>query len=330
MKIFKKIISLILTATIMASMVCVGTVNAGAYMINDGKTVTIKETAPYDTSDVFVWAIEYVCPEMNFVIMLLNYGTYWNGAFAAGEETDDLMAWLHYYDYGVSSSSITYPVSSSTTEITIKDASISKLLGTCTEIRQFYFLTSTAKWTYITTPLTDYTQTTNSSSKKDVSSLSISKISNYTYTGKARKPAVTVKDGTKTLKSGTDYTLTYKNNNKIGTASVTITGKGNYTGSKTVEFKIVPKKTTLKVTKKSDTKAKFSWTAVKGAEKYQIYYSTDGKTYKKLATVSGSKTSATISKLDFEKYDYKFKIRSYDKADGKTYYSSFSKAVTVK
>ena len=78
------------------------------------------------------------------------------------------------------------------------------------------------------------------------------------------------------------------------------------------------------------TKAKFSWTAVKGAEKYQIYYSTNGGKYKKLATVSGSKTSATLSGLDFKKNDYKFKIRSYDKADGKTYYSSFSKVVAVK
>ena len=165
---------------------------------------------------------------------------------------------------------------------------------------------------------------------KDISSLTISKPANKTYTGKNRKAAVTIKDGNYTLKSGTDYTLTYKNCKNIGTASVTIKGKGKYTGSKTLTYKIVPKKTTLKAAKKSDTKVKLSWAAVNGAEKYQIYYSTNGGKYKKLTTVSGSKTSATLSKLDFEKNDYKFKIRSYKTVDGKKYYSSYSKAVTIK
>lgn len=165
---------------------------------------------------------------------------------------------------------------------------------------------------------------------KNISTLSISEISNKAYTGKAIKPTVTVKDGSTKLKKGTDYTVTYKNNTKIGTASVTIKGKGDYTGSKTIQFKIVPSKTTLKANKKSDTKVTLTWDKVKNAEKYQIYYSTNGGKYKKLATVSGSKTSYTNSKLDFKKNDYKFKIRAYDKVDGKTYYGSYSKAVTVK
>ena len=167
--------------------------------------------------------------------------------------------------------------------------------------------------------------------EKDISKLTISKISNKSYTGKAVKPAVTIKDGDKKLVKGTDYTVSYKNNTKIGTATVTIKGKGNYTGTKTLTFKIVPAKTTLKVSKKSDTKATFSWTAVKGAEKYQLYYSVDGgKTYKKYTTISGSKTSYTTSKLNFKKYDYKFKIRAYDKVDKTTYYGSYSKIVSVK
>ena len=172
--------------------------------------------------------------------------------------------------------------------------------------------------------------TSTSSSSKNISSLSISKISDKTYTGKAIKPSVTVKDGDTKLKKGTDYTVSYKNNKNIGTVSVTIKGKGDYTGSKTIDFKIVPAKTTLKASKQSDTKVKLTWDKVKNAEKYQIYYSTNGGKYKKLATVSGSKTSYTNSKLDFKKNDYKFKIRAYDKVDGTTYYGSYSKAVTVK
>ena len=70
-----------------------------------------------------------------------------------------------------------------------------------------------------------------------LSRISISKASvtlstsTYAYDGKAKTPSVTVKVGGKTLKNDTDYTVSYSNNTKVGTAKVTITGKGNYTGS---------------------------------------------------------------------------------------------------
>ena len=67
-----------------------------------------------------------------------------------------------------------------------------------------------------------------------------------TYTGKALKPKPTVTmkvDGkTVTLKSGTDYTVKYSNNKKVGTATVTITGKGNFTGTITLAFTITKEK----------------------------------------------------------------------------------------
>ncbi|MBQ1390389.1 MAG: InlB B-repeat-containing protein, partial [Firmicutes bacterium] len=62
-------------------------------------------------------------------------------------------------------------------------------------------------------------------------------VSNAVYNGTAQKPAV-VKDGTKTLKEGTDYTATYKANTDVGTATVTVTGKGAYSGTVTKTFKI--------------------------------------------------------------------------------------------
>ncbi len=66
------------------------------------------------------------------------------------------------------------------------------------------------------------------------------KPNSYTYDGKTKKPAVTVKDGTKTLTSGTDYTAAYSKNKNAGTAVVTITATetGNYKGTKTVNFTI--------------------------------------------------------------------------------------------
>ena len=69
----------------------------------------------------------------------------------------------------------------------------------------------------------------------------VSKISSQYYSGKALKPSVTVKDGTKTLKLNTDYTVSYKNNTNVGTATITITGKGNYKFTKTASFAIALK-----------------------------------------------------------------------------------------
>ena len=58
------------------------------------------------------------------------------------------------------------------------------------------------------------------------------------YTGKAITQTPVVKLGTKTLKAGTDYTVKYAGNTNVGTATVTVTGKGNYTGSVKATFKI--------------------------------------------------------------------------------------------
>ena len=54
------------------------------------------------------------------------------------------------------------------------------------------------------------------------------------YDGKEKKPAVTVNG----LVEGTDYTVTYSNNVNPGTAKVTVTGKGDFTGKKEFTFVI--------------------------------------------------------------------------------------------
>ena len=80
--------------------------------------------------------------------------------------------------------------------------------------------------------------TTFTVARANISSATIAAIAEQTYTGAAIKPALSVKMGSTTLKSGTDYTVAYKNNTNAGTATITITGKGNYTGTKSVTFKI--------------------------------------------------------------------------------------------
>ena len=69
---------------------------------------------------------------------------------------------------------------------------------------------------------------------------------NQLYTGNViePKPEVTIKlskTETKTLVEGIDYILSWNNNVKIGVAKVTITGIGEYGGTKVVKFTILPK-----------------------------------------------------------------------------------------
>ena len=127
-----------------------------------------------------------------------------------------------------------------------------------------------------------------------LSRISISKASvtlstsTYAYDGKAKKPGVMVKLNGKTLKNGTDYTVSYSNNIKVGTAKVTITGKGNYTGSvsKTFSIKNNFKKATVSgistkaFTGKNITQSitvKYNGKTLKNGTDYTVSYSNNKK-----------------------------------------------------
>ena len=82
--------------------------------------------------------------------------------------------------------------------------------------------------------------TTVTVTQPTIANATISAISDQNYTGYAITPSVTVKLGGSTLVLNRDYTLSYTNNTNVGTAIVTVTGIGNYTGSsKTASFRIV-------------------------------------------------------------------------------------------
>ena len=166
---------------------------------------------------------------------------------------------------------------------------------------------------------------------KSVAALEYSPVEAQVYSGKAKKPAVTVKDGTAELVNGQDYSIAYSNNKQIGTAIITITGKGSYTGTKTITFKINPKAAALKKLRAvNGKKMTVSWKKVKNIDGYQLQYSTSSKfkTYKTKKIKAGTLTK-TISKLKKGK-TYYVRIRTYKKESGKTYYSTWSKAGKVK
>lgn len=156
----------------------------------------------------------------------------------------------------------------------------------------------------------------------------------FVYNGKEIKPAVTVKDTKGNKLTANDYTVKYSSNKNVGTATVTITLKGNYSGTIKKTFKINPRSTSL--SKLTATKKGFKVTWKKQATQttgYQIRYSTKSDMTKaKTVTISKNSTTAkTISKLSGNK-KYYVQIRTYKTVGNTKYYSGWSgkKAVTTK
>ena len=156
----------------------------------------------------------------------------------------------------------------------------------------------------------------------------------YTYDGKVKKPTVTVKNpsGTK-LTEGGSYTVTYASGRKnVGTYKVTVKMKGNYTGTKTVTFKILPAKTSISSVTAGSKKLTVKWakktTQVTG---YEIQYSTS-KTFSSAKTKTITKNSTVSTDLTglSAKTTYYVRIRTYKTVDGVKVYSGWSTVKSAK
>ena len=146
------------------------------------------------------------------------------------------------------------------------------------------------------------------------------------YNGKVKTPGVTVKDSNgKTLKKGTDYTVSYESGRKnVGRYAVKVTFKGNYSGSKTLYFNIIPKNVSgiKKLTARSKGFTVY-WnpqkTQVTG---YQIQYST-ASNFKNAKTITMPKAVYSAKKVTgrMAKKRYYVRIRTYKtvKFNGKNY-----------
>ncbi|MDY4608965.1 MAG: fibronectin type III domain-containing protein, partial [Eubacterium sp.] len=155
---------------------------------------------------------------------------------------------------------------------------------------------------------------TVTSSIAKISSVSLSAV-NYTYNGGVKTPSVTVKDSKgKKLSKGKDYTVSYSSGRKnVGRYAVKIKLKGNYSGTVTKTFDIVPKGTSIKKISASKKSFKVYWKAQKkNTTGYEIQYST-AKSFKNAKTVKVSKNSATsqsVAKLSGKK-KYFVRVRTY-------------------
>ena len=194
------------------------------------------------------------------------------------------------------STSVTYNGAAQTPAITVKDGS--RTLTSGTDYTVAYKdntsvgtaqVTVTGKGSYTGTVTKEFTIT-----NADIAGCTVSlNADSYVYNGTAKTPSVTVKDGTDTLKSGTDYTVTYADNTNAGTARVTVTGRGNYTGTVTKNFTIQKADQKFNYTKsysKAYGSKAFALNAKLKAGNGKLTYATSNK---KVATVKNGKVTVT-------------------------------------
>lgn len=139
----------------------------------------------------------------------------------------------------VNPSSYTYDGNAKVPTVTVRDTSrnVNLVAGTDYDITGYGentkagnpIITIVGKGNYKdTTTATFEIKPKNLNSSDIVATLSETK---YEYDKTAKKPTVTIKDGEKVLTENADYKVTYTNNVEVGTATVTIQGSGNYTGT---------------------------------------------------------------------------------------------------
>ena len=177
----------------------------------------------------------------------------------------------------------------------------------------------------------------NASTETELYSVTVTELAktSYTYNGKARKPGVTVKDSAgNTLVSGEDYDITYaKGRKNPGVYEVKVVLKGNYEGTITRSFTIIPTKAENVKAKASKVNAvKLTWDEVPGATGYRIYIYKSASSDEKVKLTAATTNSYDLTK-DFAGKKlvmgtkYKVSITPYTKASNGKYV--FAKEATV-
>ena len=188
--------------------------------------------------------------------------------------------------------------------------------------------------TVIATGMGDYTGYTSKNftiTKRALAGGTVSVASSVSFTGSNITPSVTVKVAGRTLTSGTDYTVSYSNNKNVGTSNVYVYGKGNYSGSLSAKFDIVPAKQQIQ---KLETKYKgfyIDWAQKGSATGYDVEYSVkanmSGAVSKHLT--ANKPDTLTVSGLSGDK-TYYVRVRSYTNVNGKVYYGAWSDIKSIK
>ena len=155
----------------------------------------------------------------------------------------------------------------------------------------------------------------------------------FVYNGKVQKPTVVVKGANGKVIPASNYTVTYSSGCKnVGKYAVKVTFKGNYSGTKTLAYTIIPKGTAISrlTSARRGFVAKWAKNATQTTG-YQIQYTTDAKFKSGAKTVTINKNtlvSKGITRL-LAGRRYYVRVRTYRTANKVNYFSAWSSARAV-
>ncbi len=126
-----------------------------------------------------------------------------------------------------------------------------------------------------------------------------------------------------------DLFLEYQNNKQVGKATVRLSGRGDYFGTKELYYYIYPTvPTDLRAAKTMDTYVKLNWAVSSGAEHYLIYRCNANNSSRTLVADVGKTSGYTVTGLEMET-NYYFVIYGYTDVNGERYQSRASNILAV-
>lgn len=157
--------------------------------------------------------------------------------------------------------------------------------------------------------------------------------SSWTYRGTAIKPGLTATYGDYTLsissdRRGTDGYKSYSNNINPGMGTITVEGRGDFYGAKSINFPILPAQVeNVAAGEILSAATSIQWDAAGGAQYYKVFKKSAGSSWELVGTTTG--TGIIIKGLEPDT-EYSFRVKGSADSDGKTFDSfSYSDVLTI-
>ena len=241
--------------------------------------IQIPDSVTYIRDDAFYLSGE---PEYDSFVISCVKGSYADTYATAKGFSTEYVKDIASLNISLSGTEFTYNSERITPDVTLKDDNVTLSKGTNYSL--YYennrnagtasvFITASGKYcggvklTYTIKPV-------------PASSVTVSAVSDYDYYGYATEPWIELTYNDMWLDEGRDYTYTYRNNRYPGTASIDIVFKGNYAGTRTINFKIkLPAVTDLVADSYSPKEVNLNWSSWSTeADTFYIYrYSSKNK-----------------------------------------------------
>ncbi len=298
-------------------------------------TVTVKNASGKNLTNNTDYKLSYALfPQKNYAIVTATGIGKYTGYLSQKFTLDGIA--IDSFTAKLSFSKATYTGSAIKPTVTLTNTNGTKLKEFTDYKVSYKNNTAIGKATVTITGLGKYT----SSIKKtftivaaDISSATAkTEFERYDYTGAAITPTVKVTFNSKELQEGVDYTLAFSSNTEIGRGLVTITGIGNFSGTLTTDFDIIPKRQTIsKVSSPSDRTIAVTWKTDAQADGYEVHYSSKdsfyGGIYVKVQDNGTSQTSFQSGLVIGR--TYYIRLRSYKIINGTTIYGEWSEGVSL-